>query len=496
MSFRIAPILLVILMTTPISGCLLGPDYARPKVETPVDFKEVKEFKDWKLAQPRDNVLTGKWWEIFKDPELNALEEQVAGANQSIRQAEAQYRQAQHLVLASKASLFPTINGSASVQRFRASSGTSVAVSGVKNLFGDLLSFAWQPDIWGGVRRQIESNTSNAQGSAATLQALCLSTQATLASNYFQLRILDEQKTLMTETLKVYDKTLNVTQNRYLAGVAAKSDVVQAQAQLESLRAQAINLGVQRAAMEHSIAVLVGKPPAALTIKPVAFKVQPPPIPVVLPSELLERRPDIAAAERNISQMNALVGVAKVAYYPSLNLAGQDGFQGGILGSLVNGAKRYWAFGPAAAAMTLFDGGNRNSQYRQAVANFDASVAAYRQAVLTGFQQVEDSLAALRVLEEERHVQERAVAAAQQALTLTINQYNAGTISYLNVMTAQTAALTNQQTALQITGQRLSSSVLLVTALGGGWDLKMLPKPDQAGGVIKWTDYLIIPTMF
>jgi NodT family efflux transporter outer membrane factor (OMF) lipoprotein len=275
--------------------------------------------------------------------------------------------------------------------------------------------------------------------------------------------------------------------------MVAKSDVMQAETQLESARARAINLGVQRAKLEHAIALLIGLTPSELSLAPAPLDIQPPPIPVSLPSELLERRPDIAAAERNIAAANAQIGVAKAAYYPTLNLASTSGFQSSTLDTLFTAARRYWALGPAGAALTVFDGGAKNAQYKQAIDSFDASVAAYRQTVLTGFQEVEDNLAALRILEEETQVQDKAVAAANQALALIINQYQAGNVSYLDVIIAQTVALSNRQTAVQLHSDRMSASVQLVKALGGGWNVAMLPSPEQAGGETKWTDYLILP---
>jgi NodT family efflux transporter outer membrane factor (OMF) lipoprotein len=490
MTIRINQPLLYTLLTLQLAGCTVGPDYVRPEVLIPKEFKEIK---GWKQAEPRDNVLSGKWWEIFNDPRLNKLEEQVATANQSIIQAEAQYRQAQHLVQSAQSAFFPILNLTGTANRFRAATGQSVAVSGIRNLFGAAGAIAWEPDLWGSVRRQVEANTGSAQASAATLQALRLSSQAALAGDYFQLMVLDAQKAMLNEIVAVYSKTLQVTQNRYAAGVAAKSDVVLAETQLETTRAQAIKLGVQRAQLEHAIAVLIGKAPSELFLNPEPLDVQPPPIPVSLPSELLERRPDIAAAERKIAAANAQIGVAKAAYYPTLNLAATNGFQASTLDNVFKMASRYWALGPAGAALTVFDGGAKNAQYKQAIDSFDANVAAYRQTVLTGMQEVEDNLAALRILDEEKRVQDKSVASANQALALTINQYQAGTISLLNVMTAQTAALSNRQTAVQLHGERLAASVLLVKALGGGWNVAMLPNADQAVGEVKWTDYLILP---
>ena len=352
---------------------------------------------------------------------------------------------------------------------------------------------AWEPDIWGSIRRQIEANENTAQASAATLQALQLSTQANLAMFYFQMRALDAQKGLFDETVRAYSKTLEITKNRYAAGVVAKTDVVQAEAQLDSVLAQGINLGVQRANLEHAIAVLTGKPPAELSLSTRPLDLIPPPIPVSLPSELLERRPDIASAERKIAAANAQIGVAKAAYFPTLNLAVSTGYQSNTLSTLFTAAKRYWALGPAGAALTLLDGGGKNAQYKQTIDGFDASVAFYKQTVLTGFQEVEDNVSALRILEEEAQVQDKAVVAARDALSKITNQYQAGLISYVNVIIAQTVALDNQQTAVQLLGNRLVSSVLLIKALGGGWNVVMLPTPDEAGGKVKWTDFLPYP---
>jgi len=490
MTVRIIRPLIYSLLTAQLAGCVVGPDYVRP--EAPAQ-KEFKESKGWKQAEPRDTALSGKWWEIFNDPKLNELEQQVAAANQSIIQAEAQYRQAQHLVQSAESAFFPVANLTGTTNRFRAASGQSVAVSGVRNLFGVAGSIAWEPDIWGSVSRQVEANTGNAQASAATLQALRLSSQAALADDYFQLKTLDAQKALLDETAAAYSRTLQIIKNRYAAGMVAKSDVMQAETQLESARAQSINLGVQRAKLEHAIAVLIGKTPAELSLAPAPLDMQPPAIPASLPSELLERRPDIAAAERKIAAANAQIGVAKAAYYPSLNLSVTNGFQTSTLDTLLKSASRYWALGPASTALTVFDGGAKNAQYKQTIDSFDASVAAYRQTVLTGFQEVEDNLAALRIMDEEKQVQDKAVDAANRALALTINQYKAGTVSYVNVLTAQTAALSNQQSAVQLRGSRMSASVQLVKALGGGWNVAMLPGEDQAGGETKWTDYLILP---
>lgn len=478
------------LLLMSLSACSVGPDYRRPAAPVPAEFKELR---GWKQAQPRDHEISGKWWEIFGDAQLNALEEQVDINNQSLAQAEAQYRQAQALVQTARAAYSPVGTATASANRFRAASGQSVAVSGVKNLFNIALNAVWEPDIWGGVRRQVESGEASAQASAATLQALRLSTTATLAQNYFQLRAIDAQKRLADATVAAYAKTLQLTQNRYAAGVAAKADVIQAETQLRSAQADAIALGVQRAQFEHAIALLSGKAPAELTLAPGPLPASLPAIPAGLPSDLLERRPDIAAAERQAAAANAKIGVAKAAYFPKLTLSTNGGYQKNTLEQLFSSAARYWALGPAAVAYTLFDGGARSAEMKQARAAYDASVAAYRQTVLTGFQEVEDNLAALRILAAQQQEQDRAAAAAREAVTLATNQYKAGTVSYLNVMTAQTAAFENEKTAVDIQGQRLNAAVLLVKALGGGWNAAALPRPEEAGGEVQWYDYMPVP---
>ncbi|MFZ9610022.1 MAG: efflux transporter outer membrane subunit [Methylococcales bacterium] len=473
-----------------VGGCSVGPDYKKPSNAFPNTFKEIK---GWKQANPRDIELSDKWWEIFKDPRLNALEQQINIGNQSIAQAEAQFRQSQSMVQTATAAYFPTANASASASRFKAVSGETKAVSGVKYLFNTALSVAWEPDIWGSVRRQVESSRANAQASAATLQALRLSTQATLAQDYFLLRVFDAQIKLLNDTVKTYQKTLTITENRYAVGMAAKSEIVQAETQLQSAQAQAINIEVQRAQVEHAIAILIGKTPAEVSIPVGSLNTFLPAIPVSIPSELLERRPDVAIAERQAAAANALIGVAKAAYFPTLNLAANNGQQNNSVSNLMNSASRYWTLGPAAFAIPLFDGGFRGAQMQQTIDAYDASVAAYRQAVLVSFQEVEDNLAALRILEQEMLVQNKAVESAQKAVLLTTNQYKAGTISYLNVMIDQAAALANEKTAVDLQGQRLTAAVLLIKALGGGWKSSVLPSEEDISGEIKWLQFLPIP---
>lgn len=474
-----------------IAGCTLGPDYDRPKIRyTPSQFKELT---GWKSAHPNDDTLPGKWWEIFKDTQLNALETQVASQNPSLAVAQAQYRLAQHLAQSARAAYLPTGGATGTLNRFKAATGQSIAVPGVRDLFGAAFNIAWEPDLWGGVRRQVEANINAAQASSANLHALRLSVQTTLAQNYFQLRTLDSQAQLLKKTVESYQKTLDIIQNRYLAGVASRSDVSQAEGQLASARAQWIDVGVQRSQMEHAVAVMVGKTPAELNLPHQQLAEEIPEIPVGFPSELLERRPDIANAERMVASANAKIGVAKAAYYPSLSLSASNGWQTGTFSKLFSTASRYWALGPAVGAVSLFDGGTHNAGLKQAIDNFDATVAQYQQTVLTSFQEVEDCLSTLKVLAEEAQALDQAVHASQSALSITENQYQAGTVGYLNVMTAQTVALSNQKAAVTVLGARLSYSALLVKALGGGWDTRQLPNSDAATGQRHWTDVLPFP---
>ncbi len=473
-----------------LNACTVGPDYIKPSTKIPDTFKEDKV---WKQAQPLDEILPNDWWQLFKDPQLSTLEAQVNKANLSIAQAEAQYKISQSLVQTATSAYFPTATGTATTNRFKAATGQSVAVSGVRNLFGGVVSLAWAPDIVGGLRRQVESSTANAQATSANLQALRLTMQTTLADNYFQIRTLDAQIKLFNDTVITYEKALQITKNRYEAGIASKIDVVQAETQLEDTRAQAINLGIKRSQLEHAIAVLIGKTPTEFNLAPTTLTLEIPSIPTLLPSQLLERRPDIAAAERNVAAANAQIGVAKAAYYPNLNLAASNGQQATLLTNLVTQGARYWALGPAALAIPLFDGGARSAALQQAIDTYDANAAGYRQIVLTSFQQVEDNLAALRMLESEIQVQNKAVQSAHKALELTNNQYKAGTLSYLDVVINQATALNNDINVVNLQGQRLSAAVLLVKALGGGWTIKDLPTKDQAGGEIKWSQFLPVP---
>lgn len=459
---------LVLGLAAALSGCMVGPDYKRPDVQTPQAFKEAG---DWKVAQPGDETPRGSWWEVFGDPQLNALIEQVEISNQNVLVAEAQFRQARALVAASRAALFPTLNGNASITRSRSPTGVIGGTTAGRVITNRSASLdaGWELDLWGQVRRAVEANTASSQASSADLAGARLSAQAELAADYFQLRMLDTQKQLLDDTAAAFQKSFDLTKNRYDAGVAAKVDVVQAETQLRSTQADSIDIGVQRAQLEHAIAVLIGKPPSGFSIARAPLAVSMPVVPPSLPSELLERRPDIAAAERRVAAANAQIGVAKAAYFPSLTISASGGYRSTDVSQWFTAPSRFWSIGPALA-QSIFDGGLRRAQTDQAIAGYDATVATYRQTVLSGFQEVEDNLAALRILEEEASVQEDAVRAARESVTLTLNQYKAGTVSFLNVAIVQTAQLNNERTAVGILGRRLVAAATLVKALGGGWN--------------------------
>ena len=465
-----------------LAGCTVGPNYKRPAAEVPPVYKEVG---DWKPAQPNDQSLRGNWWEIFQDSQLNDLEAQVNVSNQNLKAAEAQYTQARALVRYQRADFFPTITAGASANRNQFSKNRqphSPQFNGVS--FTDLqipFELSYQVDVWGRVRRTVESYREQAQASAADLAAVNLSTHAQLALDYFQARTLDAEEQLLNSTVTEYEQALQLIENRFAGGLASDLEVEQARTQLETTRAQAIDVGVARAQYEHAVAVLVGKPPASFSLPPLPLTAPPPPIPVGLPSDLLERRPDIAAAERLMASANAQIGVAKAAYYPLVNLAAAGGFESGSITTLLSGPSILWSAGPSAV-VTLLDFGKRRAASDQAVAAYDQAVANYRQTVLTGFQQVEDNVAALRILEHEAQVQNAAVDAAQKYLTLANTRYTGGVTSYLEVTTAQSAALSDEVTAVNILGRRMVDAVTLVQALGGGWDRSSLPaRPECCG---------------
>jgi NodT family efflux transporter outer membrane factor (OMF) lipoprotein len=472
----------LVFMALLIPACSAGPDYRRPAAPVPASYKE-----DWKVAQPRDDFLRGKWWEVFNDPQLNALEEQVEVSNQNLAAAEAQFRVARSGIRAARAELFPTLTGGGSVARSRSSSNRSFDTQGFSlgttNDYRLPLDFSYEVDVWGRVRRNIEANLENTRASAAELETLRLSTHAEVALDYFQLRGLDQTKQLLDSTVLAYQKALELTTNRYNQGIATQVDVAQARTQLESTRAQSTELGVARAQFEHAIAVLSGKPPAELTLAPGGLSGAPPAIPAGLPSELLERRPDIAAAERRVAAANARIGVARAAYFPTVSLSAAGGLEASTVQKLFTWSSRFWSLG-ATVSETVFDGGRRRAATESAEASYDATVAGYRQSVLAAFQAVEDNLAELRILAEETAQQAGAVEAAERSLALTTNRYQGGIATYLEVIVAQTAALTTRRTAVDLQTRRMTGSVLLVKALGGGWrasDLWGSPSASKEG---------------
>ena len=462
------PSALVVVLT----GCMVGPDYVRPEAPTSAAFKE---GADWKTAQPRDDAVRGRWWEVFGDADLNALEQQVDVSNQTIQAAEARVREARAATQAVRAGLFPGVNANAAALRSSRSggNGSSASSSGTSNSYNAALDVSWEVDLWGRVRRGVEASEAGAQASAADLAAARLSVQSQLAQSYLLLRVQDAQIELLKDTVTAYDRALQLTKNQYAAGIVARGDVAQAEAQLKSTQAQVLEARIARAQLEHAVAVLVGKPPAQLSIAPRELKAVFPSIPPAVPSELLERRPDIAAAERRVASANAQIGVAEAAFYPSLSLSGTGGVQSSALGDLVSLPTRYWSIG-AGLAQFLFDGGLRSAQKAQAVATYDEIVAGYRSTVLDAFQEVEDNLAALTLLEQEAAVQDDAVKFARESAAIATNQYKAGTVSYVVVVVLQAAALNNERTALAILGRRLTASVGLIKALGGGWDATAL----------------------
>jgi NodT family efflux transporter outer membrane factor (OMF) lipoprotein len=471
----------IVALVTLLAGCAVGPDYKRPAVASPAAFKEAN---GWKQAEPRDEELKGPWWKAFKDPLLDGLIAQVDISNLTLVQAEAQFRQAQALAASARAGYYPTVNASVTTTRSRASSTTvsqptpTPISRGVVTNHNLPVQASWEADVWGKIRRTVEANEASAQASAADLEAARLSARSTLAQDYFDLRSLDTQRQLLDDTLIAYRRALELTENQYKVGVVARSDVILAQVQLKTAEAQALDLGVQRAQLEHAIALLIGKAPSEFSIAPAPLAATPPAVPIGLPSQLLERRPDVAAAERRMAAANAQIGVAKAAYYPAFTLTGSTGYQSATLADWFTAPSRFWSLG-AGLAGTLFDGGLRSAQGDAAIAAYDASVAVYRQTVLTGLQQVEDNLAALRILEEEARVQNEALQYARQSLAIAINQYKAGIVNYLNVVSAQATALSSEKTAVDLLNRRLAASVLLITALGGGWDVAMLPTNED-----------------
>jgi NodT family efflux transporter outer membrane factor (OMF) lipoprotein len=489
-------VLLVFLtgMVLVTAACSVGPKYQKPAVQVPAGFKELN---GWKVAQPSDDAPRGQWWEIFQDARLNALAEQIDVSNQNIALAEAQLRNARAAINVARAALFPTIIGRAVLAGSRPSlNRAGVSDNASESIRADYLlpsiEMSYEADVWGRIRRNVAANIASAQASAADLETVRLSLQADLAANYFILRGLDAQKQLLDFIIAAFERAVELTTNRYNQGVASQIEVLQARTQLESTRAQVIDVGVQRARFEHAIAILIGKPPAEfslpLTVVPVRrpeippglsvrpadipgglpVLVPPPPIPVGLPSELLERRPDIAASERQVAAANEQIGIAQAAFFPTVILTSVIGLESSNLANLFSLPSVLWSLG-STLTQIAFDAGRRKAVTEQAQAAYDATVAAYRQTVLIAFQDVEDNLSALRILEEEAEQQDKAVRTAETALLIALNRYRGGVTTYLEVITAQSAALTAERTAVDLWTRRMTAAVLLIKALGGSW---------------------------
>ena len=478
------PSIVAALTAALLSGCTVGPRYSKPVVPTAPYFKEAppasKADGAWHTAQPADQMPKGEWWTVFGDDGLNALEPQILTGNQNVRAADANLQRARAQIRVNRAALYPRIGAApfAGGERFsanRPNANTASANSGVADLQLPL-DVSWEIDLFGRIRRSINAAKEEAQASAADYQNVLLSLQAELALDYFELRAADAEKKLLDDTVAQYKEALRVTTNRFEGGVAAKSDVSQAQTQLQAAKVQAADVDIRRAEFEHAIAVLTGKPPAALALPVSPLQAQPPAIPAGLPSELLERRPDIAAAERRTAEANEQIGIARAAFFPSLALSGLVGFEGTSAVNILDRSSFVYALGPTLS-QTFFDSGRRRGLSEQAYASYNSETASYRQTALTAYQQVEDNLAMLRILADEAEQQRQATAAAQEAEQIFNNRYVGGVDTYLQVITAQTAALTNERNDIDIMRRRMDASVLLIKALGGGWNVSQLPKP-------------------
>ena len=454
------------------SACAVGPTYRRPEVPAPATFKEDLP-SGWKDAQPNDGTPRGAWWTAYNDPQLDALEDRVRISNQNVLAAEAQFRAAEASVRVARAAQFPVVSASAAAAR---TSGPGDATA--HSQYTLPIDVTYQADVWGSIRRTVRANTDVAQASAADLENARLLYQTELAADYFQLQGLDADRRLLDATTKSYEQYAQLTKDRYDGGVASMADVDLAQTQLETARAQLVDLSIPRAQFEHAIAVLTGQPPSAVSLPDASNQSALPPVQVGLPSTLLERRPDVAAAERQVAAANEQIGIAKAAFYPSLIFGGSVGSQAEAIVDLLTAPTHLWSVG-AQLAETLFDGGKRRAQVRLTEADYDATVANYRQIVLTAFQQVEDGLAEMRILAQEGEIVGRAVTAAQQSLDISTIQYRGGLASYLQVITAQTSLLQNQRATVDIVTKRLVASVSLIQALGGGWDASQLPSAKE-----------------
>jgi NodT family efflux transporter outer membrane factor (OMF) lipoprotein len=459
-----------------LAGCTVGPKYQKPTAEVPADYKETPS--NFKVAAPSDAITKGKWWEIYGDTQLNSLEEQINVSNQSLKSAEAQFREARAAVRITRGALYPTVGVTPGVGRTEQSENAPLFNKETEtrsyNNFIIPFDFSYELDLWGRVRKTIEASRSEAQASAGDLANVNLSLHAELAMDYFQLRGLDAEKQLLDSTVVSYEKAVELTSQRFHAGIASAVDLAQAQTTLETTRAEAVDVEVNRATYEHAIAVLVGKPASTFHIDPLPLDLLPPAMPPGVPSDLLERRPDISAAERRVQEANANVGVARTAYYPMVTLNGQGGFQSTAFTTLLQGPSGLWALG-GQAAQTIFDGGVRRGTNEQARAAYDKSVSDYRGTILTAFQEVEDNLSTLRILEDEAAKEDAAVAAANHSVQLSTTRYKGGVTNYLEVTTAESQALTDQVTAVTIRTRRMTASVNLIKALGGGWSTSQIP---------------------
>jgi NodT family efflux transporter outer membrane factor (OMF) lipoprotein len=468
-----------------LTGCMVGPKYVKPSAPLAPAYKEVnpdtfKENANWQVAMPADAVQRGEWWTIFGDSELNALEPQVAANNQDLKVADARFREARAAIRFNHAALFPTVGVAPFAGGLRDSTNRPYfnATSARGNGVGDIqlpVDLNYEIDVWGRVRRTVSAAREEAQASAADRQTVMLSLQAELAVDYFEARSADAQEKLLNDTVKYYEEAYRITTNRFEGGVAPKSDVDQAQTQLEAAKVQARDITLQRAQFEHAIAVLLGQPPASFSLSGAPLNARPPTIPPGLPSELLERRPDIAAAERRVAEANDHIGIARAAFFPTISLNGSVGVEATSFANLFNPASLFWSIGPTLS-QTVFDSGRRAAASEQANASYDETVANYRQTTLSAFQQVEDNLIALRVLEQEAESQHQATLAAQSAEQIFNNRYVGGLDTYLQVVTAQTTALTNERNDIDIMRRQMDASVLLIKALGGGWNVSNLPK--------------------
>jgi NodT family efflux transporter outer membrane factor (OMF) lipoprotein len=461
-----------------LGGCTVGPAYHRPSTDAPQAYKELTQaqFKDtdgWKVAVPQDDRIRGKWWELFGDAQLNALEEQVNGANQTVAAAYASFMQARALVKEAQAQYWPTLTVGAGVTRSR-TPATAVLPASTANDFSLPFDASWTPDLWGKVRNLVKGNIAAAQSSAADLVNAQLTAQAELAVDYFELRSQDALIALTNDTVTAYTESLEVTRAQYETGIGSDEAVVQAQVQLQTTQVQATNLAIARAQYQHAMAVLVGQSASNFTVPVVQTTVPPPAVPFGVPSQLLERRPDVAADERLMAQANAQIGVADAAYFPTLTLSATAGFESASSASWLTWPSRFWSVGPSLSE-TIFDGGLRSATVAQYRAAYDQSVATYRQTVLTAFQQVEDNLASLRILSQEIAQQDLAVTLSQRYVTIATDRYKLGLDPYLDVITAQTSLFSNQQAAVTLRLQQLTASVQLIEAVGGGWDSSQLP---------------------